>query len=128
VTEPARGTDWEATEQRLVAHSDERRARLARRDRRRRWLPWLVCPVLLPALGAAAVLALLQDAGGDLGDWSTGQAAAALGAAFLVPALLAGWFGRRHGVAEAIAWAVACAAVQLALVVGVGFLALDLGP
>jgi hypothetical protein len=128
VTEPAWGTDWEATEERLVAHSDERRARLARRDRRRSWLPWLLCPVLLPALGAAAVLALLEDAGGDLGAWSTAQAAAALGGAFLVPALLAGWLGRRHGVAEAIAWAVACAGVQVALVVGVGFLALDLGP
>jgi hypothetical protein len=128
VTEPTGGTDWEATEERLVAHSDERRARLARRDRRRSRLPWFVCPVLLPALGAAAVLALLQDAGGDLGDWSTGQAVAALAGAFLVPSLLAGWFGRRRGVAEAIAWMMACAAVQLALVVGVGFLALDLGP
>jgi hypothetical protein len=122
------GTDWEATEQRLMAHSDERRSRLARRDRRRRWAPWLLGPIVLPALGAAAVLVLIRRAGGDLGEWTTAQAVAAMGGAFLVPAVLAAWFARRQGVLEAFAWAVTCAAVQLALVVGVGFLALDVGP
>ena len=128
MTEPAGGTDWEATERRLTAHSDERRARLARRDRRRRWLPWALCPLVLPALGAAAVLALIEQAGGDLRGWTTAQAAAALAAGFLLPAALAAWVARRHGILEAVAWALACASVQAALVLGVGFLALGLGP
>jgi hypothetical protein len=35
---------------------------------------------------------------------------------------------RRGGVAEAILWALACVGVEVALVFGVGFLALGLGP
>ena len=120
--------DWEATEERLAAHSDERQGRLARRDRRRSVLPWLLVPVLFPALGAAALLVLVEREGGDLSGWSTAQAAALVAAAFAVPALLSGWFARRHGVVEALAWAFACVGVELALVVGVGFLALGLGP
>ena len=49
-------------------------------------------------------------------------------AAFAVPALLSAWAAWRNGVAEGLLWAVACAALQLALVFGVGFLALGLGP
>lgn len=120
--------DWEATEERLAAHSDERRGRLARRDRRRSVLPWLLAPLVFPALGAAALLALVEREGGDLSGWSTGRAAAVVAAAFAVPALLSVWFARRHGVVEALAWAFVCVGVQLALVVGVGFLALGLGP
>jgi hypothetical protein len=45
-----------------------------------------------------------------------------------VPAVLSGWIARRDGVAEAVFWAIACAALQLALVLGVGFVALGLGP
>ena len=120
--------DWEATEERLAAHSDERQGRLARRDRRRSVLPWLLAPLVFPALGAAALLVLVEREGGDLSAWSTGQAAAVVAAAFVVPALLSGWFARRHGVVEALAWAFACVGVELALIVGVGFLALGLGP
>jgi hypothetical protein len=120
--------DWEATEERLAAHSDERQGRLASRDRRRSVLPWLLAPLLFPALGAAALLVLVEREGGDLSGWSTGQAAAVVAAAFVAPALLSGWFARRHGVVEALAWAFACVGVELALVVGVGFLALGLGP
>jgi hypothetical protein len=120
--------DWEATEERLAAHSDERQGRLARRDRRRSVLPWLLAPLVFPALGAAALLVLMEREGGDLSGWSTGQAAAVVAAAFVVPALLSGWFARRHGVVEALAWAFVCVGVELALVVGVGFLALGLGP
>jgi len=122
------GTDWETTERRLVEHSAERRSALARRDRRRRWLPWLLAPLLLPALGAAALLFVMEREGGDFRGWATGQAILVVVVAFVVPAALAAWFSRRHGVVEALAWAVVCVGVQVVLVVGVGFLALDLGP
>ena len=122
------GSDWEATEERLVAHSDERRSELARRDRRRSVMPWLLAPLVFPLAGAAAVLALVESEGGDFAGWSTAQVAAALIALFVAPAAASGWFARRHGWAEAIAWAFACVGVELALVVGVGFLALGFGP
>ena len=60
--------------------------------------------------------------------WASGKAAAATAACVLVPALLAGWIGRRHGTLDAILWALVCAAVELALAFGVGFAVLDLGP
>ena len=122
------GSDWEATEERLAARSDERRGWLARRDRRRSVLPWLLAPVVLPAMGAAALLALVEREGGDFSGWSTGSVAAAVVAAFVVPAVLSWWFARRQGAVEAAAWAFVCVGVELALVVGVGFLALGLGP
>ncbi len=122
------GADWEATEERLAARSDERRGKLARRDRRRGVLPWLLAPLLFPALGAAALVAVVESEGGDLAGWSTGQAAGVVAAAFVIPAVLSWWFARRQGVFEAILWAVACVGVELALVVGVGFVALGLGP
>ena len=121
-------SDWEATEERLAAHSDERRGQLARRDRRRSVLPWLLAPLLFPLVGAAAVLALVESEGGDFAGWSTGQAAAALIALFVVPAAASAWFSRRQGWGEAIAWVLACLGVQFALVVGVGFVALGFGP
>ena len=120
--------DWEATEERLAARSDERRGQLARRDRRRSVLPWLLAPVVMPAVGAAVLLFVVEREGGDLSGWSTGLAVAVVAAAFLVPALLSGWFARRQGGVEAVAWAFACMGVQLALVAGVGFVALGLGP
>lgn len=122
------GSDWEATEERLAARSDERQGWLARRDRRRSILPWLLAPLVFPALGAAALLVVVENEGGDLAGWSTGQAAGLVVAAFVVPAVASWWFARRQGVVEALAWAFACVGVQLAFVVGVGFLALGLGP
>ena len=122
------GSDWEATEERLVARSDERRSKLARRDRRRSVMPWLLGPLLFPLAGAAAVLALVESEGGDLTGWSTAQAAAALAALFVGPAAASAWFARRQGWAEAIACAFACLGVQIALVVGVGFVGLGFGP
>jgi hypothetical protein len=88
----------------------------------------LIAPLLLAAAGAAVVVALLESGGGDLSDWETWQAIAAPAAAFLVPALLSVWIERRSGVVEAILWALACAAMQFALVFGVGFLLLGYGP
>ncbi len=96
------------------------------RDARRGWLPWVLGPLVLPAVGAVVVVALVE--GVDLDAWAVWQAAAALIAAFAVPAFLAGWAGLRDGVLDAILWALACIGVQVALVFGVGFLALGLGP
>jgi hypothetical protein len=84
--------------------------------------------LLVAAAGAALVVALVEGAGGDFGSWPLWQAVAVPAAAFAVPAVLSAWLARRRGVVEAVAAAVACAALQLALVLGVGFLALGLGP
>lgn len=88
----------------------------------------LVVPVLLAAAGAAALVALLEAAGGDFSSWPTWQAIAVPAAAFAVPALLSAAVTWRFGWFQAILWAVVCAAVQFALVFGVGFLALGYGP
>jgi cytochrome bd-type quinol oxidase subunit 2 len=92
------------------------------------WRRWLLAAVVLPVVGAAAVVALIEGAGGDLGAWETWQAVAALAAAVVVPAALSVWLVRRNGVLQAVAWAVVCAGLQVALVFGVGFVALGLGP
>jgi len=88
----------------------------------------LVVPVLLAAAGAAALVALVESAGGDFGAWPTWQAIAVPAAAFVVPALLSAAVTWRYGWVQAVLWAVVCAGVQFALVFGVGFLALGYGP
>jgi hypothetical protein len=88
----------------------------------------VLVPLLLAAVGAAVLLALVEGAGGDFGDWPQWRAIAVPAAAFFVPAALSALAMRRRGVVEALAWAVACAGLQLALGFGVGFLALGLGP
>jgi hypothetical protein len=88
----------------------------------------LIAPLLLAAAGAAVLVALVEGAGGDFGDWPEWQAIAVPVGVFVAPAVLTGLIARRSGVAEALLWAVACAALQLALVLGVGFVALGLGP
>jgi hypothetical protein len=88
----------------------------------------LVVPVLLAAAGAAALVALVESAGGDFGAWPTWQAIAVPVAAFVVPALLSAAVTWRYGWVQAVLWAVVCVAVQFALVFGVGFLALGYGP
>jgi hypothetical protein len=95
-------------------------------DARRAWAPWVVGAVVLPVLGATAVVALVEEV--DLATWRSWQAAAALAGLFAVPALLSAFVARAFGVVEAFAWALACLGVQVALVFGVGFLALGLGP
>jgi hypothetical protein len=87
-----------------------------------------VVPLVLAAAGAAAVVGLLEAAGGDFGAWPTWQATAVPAAAFVVPALLSAAVTWRYGWFQGVLWAVACAAVQFALVFGVGFLALGYGP
>jgi hypothetical protein len=96
------------------------------RDARRGWLPWLLAPVVLPGVGATVVVALVEEA--DLAGWAVWQVVLALGAAVVVPAALSAWVARRFGIAEAIAWALACVGMELALVFGVAFLGLGLGP
>jgi cytochrome bd-type quinol oxidase subunit 2 len=120
--------DWETLDRRLEAHSAERRSALARRDRRRRVLPWVLSPFVLPGAGAAVLLWLMEAAGGDFGSWPTGRTLAVVAACFVVPAALSAWFARRQGAVEAVVWALVCVCAQVALVVGVGFLALGLGP
>jgi hypothetical protein len=87
-----------------------------------------ITPLLLAVVGAAVVVAVVEGAGGDLGDWPLWQAIAVPAAAFAVPALLSAFVVRRRGVVEAVLWALACLGAQLALVLGVGFLALGFGP
>jgi hypothetical protein len=118
----------EDAEVRLESRSQERRAGLERRDRRRRLVPWLICLVPLPAIGAGALLAIIDGQGGDLRDLSDSAAAALVAGCLLVPALLSGWVGRRHGRLDAVLWALVTLAVELALVFGLGFAVLDLGP
>ena len=88
----------------------------------------LVVPLVLAAAGAAVLVALLEAAGGDFGAWPTWQAIAVPAVAFLVPALLSAAVTWRFGWPQAILWALICAAVQFALLFGVGFLALGYGP
>jgi hypothetical protein len=118
----------EAAELRLEERSLQRREELARRARRRRIRLWLLGPLVLPALGAAALVAALEREGGDFGGWPAWRTALVLAAAFVVPAALAAWLARRRGVLEAAAWALAAACIELVLVFGVGFLLLDYGP
>jgi len=92
------------------------------------WWRWLLAGAVLPLVGAAAVVGLIEGAGGDLGAWETWQAVAALAAAVVVPAAVCVWLVRRGGALQAMAWAVVCAGLQVALVFGVGFVALGLGP
>ena len=85
--------------------------------------------VVFALLAAAAVVAVVEGAGGDLSGWPLWQAIAVPAALFAVPALLVGaWAARRRGVVEALLWVIFCGALQLALVLGVGFLALSYGP
>ena len=118
----------EDAEVRLESRSQQRRAGLERRDRRRRLAPWLICLVPLPAAGAGLLLAIIDGQGGDLRELSTATAAAVVAGCLLVPALLSGWVGRRHGKLDAVLWALVTLAIELALVFGLGFAVLDLGP
>ena len=118
----------EDAEVRLESRSQQRRAGLERRDRRRRLVPWLICLVPLPALGAGVLLAIVDDQGGDLRELSDSTAVALVAGCLLVPALISGWIGRRHGRVDAVLWALVTLAVELALVFGLGFAVLDLGP
>jgi hypothetical protein len=118
----------EETEGRLESRSRERRAQLEKRDRRRRRAPWLLCLLPLPAAGAGVLLAIIDGQGGDLRELSTGAAVGVVAGCLLLPALASAWVGRRHGRLDAVLWGLVTLAVELALVFGLGFAVLDLGP
>ena len=122
-------SDLKAVEDAEVGlRSQERQAWRERRRRRRRLTPWLICLVPLPAAGAGLLLAIIDGQGGDLGELSTASSVAVIAGCLLVPALLSGWVGRRHGRLDAVLWALVTLAIELALVFGLGFAVLDLGP
>ena len=118
----------EEAEGRLESRSLARREQLAKRDRRRALAPWLICLLPLPAAGAGVLLAIIDGQGGDLRELSTNAAALVVAGCLLVPALVSAWVGRRHGRLDAVLWGLVTLAVELALVFGLGFAVLDLGP
>ena len=108
----------EGAETRVRDRATARQRAADRRERRRSWTVWAL-RVLLPVLGAAAVLLVLERR-----DWSTLAAAAALA----VPAVVSAWLARRDGVADVILRLLVTLAAELALVFGVGLVLLGLGP
>jgi hypothetical protein len=82
---------------------------------------------VLAVAGAAALVAVVERAGGDLAGWPLWQAIAVPAALVLVPAVVTAAVAR-GGFLESVAWAVACAGLEFALVVGVGFTVLGYGP
>jgi hypothetical protein len=112
---------WEAVEgaeTRVHERAMARQRAADRRQRRRSWTVWAL-RVLLPLLGAAAALLVLEAR-----DWSTVAAAAAL----IVPAAVSAWLARRESLPDAILWLLVTLAAELALVFGVGLVLLGLGP
>ena len=117
-----------AAQTRIAARNRERERQAETRSRRERILLWLCAPLLLPAAGAAATVAILDGAGGDLHAWSTTSAALITAAVFLLPAALSAWLARRRGRIEPLGWAAITLLMQIALVFWVGLIALDYGP
>lgn len=99
--------EWEDAEARLEDRSRTRRAALDRRDRRRRLLPWILCPLVLPALGAAGLIAVGRD---ELRSSELVLAAACVA----VPAAVSAWVGRYHGRIDAVLWTLVTVAITLA--------------
>ena len=122
--------EWEEVE-RAEARLDQRaRERAARRRRRRRWAAvfrWTAL-LTLPAAGSAALTAIVESNGGDLGSGSEAKAAAVVLAAFLGPALGAAVVWRRRGAVAAVAAALAVAFAAVGLTFGVAFTVLGYGP
>jgi cation transport ATPase len=117
-----------AAQTRIAARNRERERQSERRARRERILLWLCAPLLLPAAGAAAALAILDRAGGGLSGWSSASVALVSAAVFLLPAALSAWLARRRGRVEPLGWAAITLLAEIALVFWVGLVALDLGP
>jgi hypothetical protein len=122
---------WEAVdhaEERLEQRAQARQRAEARRQRRRGGAAWIL-RIGLPLLGAAAVLATLESRGGDLSGWPAATAAAIVALELALPAIVVGSVSaRRDSWAEGVLWALVVVAAEVALVFGVGLLALGLGP
>jgi hypothetical protein len=118
--------DLDRAERRLDERASARTAARERRERRRAFLRSLLgAPlqvVILAVVGTAVVCGGLELAGGDLGDWPAAAALAAVIAAFVAPAAIAGALSR------SLVAALATFGLQLALTFGVGFTLLGLGP
>ena len=117
-----------AARTRIEARNRERERRAARRNRREQILLWLLAPLGLPAAGAAAGIAVLDAAGGDLAGWSSASEVLVALAVFGVPAALTVWLARRRGRVEPLAWAAMTVAAEVALLFWVGLVALGYGP
>jgi hypothetical protein len=117
----------EHAEARVRERAVARQRAADRRRRRRSGAVWAL-RVLLPLLGAAAVLAAFEQAGGDLGDWSPAAAVAIPVALLLVPAVISAALARPEGIPMALLWLLVTLAAEVALVFCVGFVALGLGP
>jgi cation transport ATPase len=111
---------------RIAARDRERERKNAKRARRERILLWLFAPLLLPAAGAAAALALLEDS--DLSGWSSGSLAVACAAIFGLPAAVSAWLARRRGRIEPLGWAAITLLMEIALMFWVGLVLLKLSP
>jgi len=130
MSEPS-GTDADfavAAKTRIAARDRERERKNAKRAKRERILLWLCAPLLLPAAGAAAALAVLEREGGDFSGWSSASLALFCAAVFGLPAALSAWLARRRGRIEPLGWAAITLLMQIALVFWVGLVALDYGP
>src|SRR5215207_338647 len=109
-----------AARTRIEARNRERERLAARRDRRERILLWLCAPLLIPAAGAAAATAVIEE-----------RPAARLVlfiAALAIPMVLTAWLARGRGWFERIAWPLVTLAAELALMFWAGFVWLGYGP
>jgi hypothetical protein len=114
-------------EERSAGRTEERERIHARRVRRERWAPALRV-VGLGVGGAILLLVTLELAGGDLSGVPGPLATLIVLVELLGPPVLGGRLFRAEGRLVAAAVAVLVFAIELALVFGVGFLALGLGP
>jgi len=105
---------------RIEARNRERDRKAAKRSRREQILLWLFAPLLLPAAGAAAAVAVIEA--------EPSAEVALFVAAFLVPAALTVCLARRRGWLERVAWPLVTVAAELALIFWVGLVALGYGP
>jgi len=117
-----------AAQTRIAARSRERERKDAKRAKRERILLWVFAPLLLPAAGAAAALAVLEGEGGDLSGWSSGSVGLLCAAVLGLPAALSAWLARRRGRIEPFGWAAITLLMEIALVFWVGLVLLELGP
>jgi hypothetical protein len=118
----------ERAQTRLDAHAQQRSQWRARRARWRAIRAWVLALVILPAAAAAGFVAVLDAAGGDLRAWSSAEAVVFVVGALVAPAAVCAWFARVLGRYPAAGLAVCTMLIEIALVFGVGFVALGHGP